>query len=115
MVRRAARLGIEHPSASPLERLAAFGGPDTPVLAGLILATASMNGAILIDGPATGAAALAAIALQPAVRGYVIPAHRGSGLDAPIFDVGLGHGEGTGAAMLLSLVDRVCALLEPTA
>jgi NaMN:DMB phosphoribosyltransferase len=28
----------------------------------------------------------------------------------PIFDVGLGHGEGTGAAMVLPLVDQVAAL-----
>jgi NaMN:DMB phosphoribosyltransferase len=31
------------------------------------------------------------------------------GLD-PIFDVGLGHGEGTGAAMLLPMLDQVAAL-----
>ena len=29
---------------------------------------------------------------------------------APIFEVGLGHGEGTGAAMVLSLADQVAAL-----
>ena len=114
LVALASRLGAEHHADAPLARLAAFGGPDTPVLAGLMLAAASINAAILVDGPATGAAALAATALQPALRGYLIPAHRGSGLRDPIFDVGLGHGEGTGAAMLLSLVDRVCALLEPT-
>jgi NaMN:DMB phosphoribosyltransferase len=28
----------------------------------------------------------------------------------PIFEVGLGHGEGTGAAMLLPLVDQVAAI-----
>ena len=55
----------------------------------------------------------------PAAVGYLIAAHRGSeampaildhlGL-VPAFDVGLGHGEGTGAAMLLPLLDQVAAL-----
>ena len=97
-----------------LEWLAAFGGPDTPVLVGLVLAAASMNVAIILDGPSTGVAARLAIGLRPAVAGYVIAGHAGTGLPDPIFEVGLGNGEGTGAAMVLSLVDRVCALLEPT-
>jgi NaMN:DMB phosphoribosyltransferase len=28
----------------------------------------------------------------------------------PVFDVGLGHGEGTGAAMIMPLIDQVTAL-----
>jgi nicotinate-nucleotide--dimethylbenzimidazole phosphoribosyltransferase len=100
----------------PLDCLARFGGPETPVLAGLILATASMMGAIVLDGPATGAAARVACRLCPAVVGYLIAAHRNNpaaallGLE-PVFDVGLGHGDGAGAAMVLPLVDRVVALL----
>jgi nicotinate-nucleotide--dimethylbenzimidazole phosphoribosyltransferase len=105
--------------AGPLERLAALGGPDTAVLAGLILGAASMNVPTVLDGYATGAAALAAAAFAPAVRGSLIAAHAGSftqprilahlGL-APLFEVGLGHGEGTGAAMALPLIDQVASL-----
>ena len=29
---------------------------------------------------------------------------------APLFEVGLGHGEGTGAAMVLPLIDQVTSL-----
>ncbi|HSK00558.1 MAG TPA: nicotinate-nucleotide--dimethylbenzimidazole phosphoribosyltransferase [Kofleriaceae bacterium] len=105
--------------AGALERLAALGGPDTAVLAGLILGAASMNVPTVLDGYATGAAALAAAAFAPAVRGSLIAAHAGSftqprilahlGL-APLFEVGLGHGEGTGAAMALPLIDQVASL-----
>ena len=105
--------------AGGLELLAAFGGPDTAVLAGLILAAASTNIPIVIDGYATGAAALIAAALAPDVTGYLVAAHAGTftqprilahlGL-APVFEVGLGHGEGTGAAMVLPLLDQVAAL-----
>lgn len=111
--------GAELAGASGLELLAAFGGPETAVLAGLYLAAASMNVPIILDGYATCAAALVATALAPNVAGYFIAAHAGTftqprilahlGL-APIFEVGLGHGEGTGAAMVLPMLDQVAAL-----
>lgn len=118
----AGALGASMSSAGALAQLAALGGPDTAVLAGLILAAASTHVPVLLDGYATGAAALVAAAFAPAVTGYLIAAHTGSftqprilahlGL-APIYDVGLGHGEGTGAAMLLPLADQVAALAAP--
>jgi len=74
---------------------------------------------VILDGYATGAAALVAAAFAPHVIGYLIAAHTGTftqprilahlGLH-PVFDVGLGHGEGTGAAMILPLIDQVTAL-----
>jgi nicotinate-nucleotide--dimethylbenzimidazole phosphoribosyltransferase len=102
-----------------LEQLAALGGPDTAVMTGLILASASMNIPVILDGYATSAAALAAVAFAPAARDYLIAAHVGTftqprilahlGL-RPLYDVGLGHGEGSGAAMVLPLIDQVTAL-----
>lgn len=105
--------------AGALEVLAAFGGPETGVLAGLLLAAASTNVPVILDGYATGAAALVAAALAPAVTGYLVAAHAGSFTHArilahlglhPVFEVGLGHGEGTGAAMVLPLIDQMTAL-----
>ena len=73
----------------------------------------------ILDDYATGAAALVAVALAPAARGYVIAAHAGTFTHArirahlglvPLFEVGLGHGEGTGAAMALALADQVAAI-----
>jgi nicotinate-nucleotide--dimethylbenzimidazole phosphoribosyltransferase len=105
--------------SSGLELLAHFGGSETAVLAGLILGAASINVPVILDSYATGAAALIAAQLAPAVTSYLIAAHRGSftmpailrylALE-PIFEVGLGHGEGSGAAMVLPLVDQVCEL-----
>ncbi len=115
----AGTLGAREHGSSGLERLARFGGPDTAVLAGILLAAASMNVPVLLDDYATGAAALVAVALAPAVVGYLIAAHTGTftqprilahlGL-SPVFGVGLGHGEGTGAAMVLPLAEQVAAL-----
>jgi nicotinate-nucleotide--dimethylbenzimidazole phosphoribosyltransferase len=105
--------------AGPLEILATFGGSETAVLTGLILGAASINVPVILDSYATGTAALLAAAFAPAVTGYLIAAHRGSFTHPAIldhlaipaaFDVGLGHGEGTGAAMVLPLLDQVAAL-----
>lgn len=111
--------GAELAGASGLDLLAAFGGPETAVLAGVIVTAASMNVPVVLDSYATGAAALVAVALAPHVRGYLVAAHSGTfthsrilahlGL-TPVFEVGLGHGEGAGAAMLLPLLDQVAAL-----
>jgi nicotinate-nucleotide--dimethylbenzimidazole phosphoribosyltransferase len=111
--------GAELADAGGLELLAAFGGPETAVLAGLYLAAASMNIPIVLDGYATCAAALVAARFAPHVVGYLVAAHIGTftqprilahlGL-TPVFDVGLGHGEGTGAAMVLPMLDQVAAL-----
>ncbi|MBV8760683.1 MAG: nicotinate-nucleotide--dimethylbenzimidazole phosphoribosyltransferase [Deltaproteobacteria bacterium] len=118
-VERARILGRTMGGMSGLDLLAYLGGPDTAVLAGLILGAASTNTPVILDGQATGAAALVAWRLAPAVAGYLIAAHRGTeampailatlGLE-PVFEVGLGHGEGTGAAMVLPLLDQVVAL-----
>jgi nicotinate-nucleotide--dimethylbenzimidazole phosphoribosyltransferase len=92
------------------------------VLAGLMLAAASIHVPVILDGYATGAAALIAQAFAPRVTGYLIAAHAGAFTHArilahlglhPVFEVGLGHGEGTGAAMVLPLIDQVTALARP--
>lgn len=103
-----------------VELLAAFGGPETGVLAGLLLGAASMRVPVILDSYATCAAALIAATLAPHVSGYLVAAHRGShptadllahlGLE-PLFEVGLGDGNGTGAAMMLPFADQVAALV----
>lgn len=118
----AALLVGQQATGGPLELLAAFGGPETCVLAGLILGAASLHVPVILDGHATGAAAWIAARLAPEVIGYLIAAHAGSPLHAsllaqlglaPVFEVGLGHGEGIGAAMVFPWIDQVAALAGP--
>jgi nicotinate-nucleotide--dimethylbenzimidazole phosphoribosyltransferase len=120
---RAARELAESHHLDPLGVLAAFGGPETAVLAGMILAAASMNVPVVLDGEATGAAALIAAALAPPVPGYLIASQRGSGampamVDAlglaAVFAAGVGHGEGAGAALVLGLIDPLLAAWQTT-
>ncbi|HEY4269290.1 MAG TPA: nicotinate-nucleotide--dimethylbenzimidazole phosphoribosyltransferase, partial [Galbitalea sp.] len=80
-------------------------------LAGLILGAASVNAVVVLDGPATGKAAHRAIELAPEVAGYVLAGHAGAGRGFdPVFDIGLGTGDGAGAAVILPFVVRAASL-----
>jgi nicotinate-nucleotide--dimethylbenzimidazole phosphoribosyltransferase len=106
----------------PLEVLAALGGYDIAVMAGLVLGAASINVPIVLDDHGTSAAALVAARLAPSVSGYVLAAHAGSipahrrALAAlgtvPPFELGLAQGEGAGAALLLPFLASAAELLR---
>lgn len=103
------------------EALARWGGPETGVLAGIMLGAASMSIPVILDSYATGAAALVAATLAPNAAGYLIASHRGSGAMPgilahlglePLFEVGLGRGDGTGSTLVLPFVDQVASLVQ---
>jgi len=107
--------------ADPLECLRRLGGHEFAALVGAMLAAAGARRLILLDGFATGVAALVACRLQPAVRDYLIAGHRSAepahahvltelGLE-PLLDLRLRLGEGSGAAMALPLI-RLAARLH---
>lgn len=114
------------PSASsPLETLAAVGGFEIAGLVGLVIGAASRRVPVLIDGFITVAAALVAVRLAPAVQGYLIASHRSVepghvhatralGVE-PLFDLEMRLGEGTGAALAMSMVDASIAVLREMA
>jgi nicotinate-nucleotide--dimethylbenzimidazole phosphoribosyltransferase len=100
---------------TPLATLAAIGGLEIAGIAGLILGGAANRTPIVVDGFISTAGAVVAMALCPAVKDYLLfshmskePGHAGilAKLDAePILDLGLRLGEGTGAALAMSLID----------
>jgi len=101
--------------ADPLDVLAKVGGFEIAGLVGLLLGAAAARVPIVLDGFITGAAALVAVRLCPALQPYLIAAHRSAEpghavvLDAlgltPLLDLGLRLGEGSGAALAFGLVD----------
>lgn len=115
-------LAANLPGTRPLAVLAAVGGPDLGIMAGMILAAAALNVPVMLDDHATWAAALLAARLAPPVAGYVIASHAGPSAPhrraltelglVPLFDLGLSHGEGTGAALALPFVDAAARLLH---
>jgi nicotinate-nucleotide--dimethylbenzimidazole phosphoribosyltransferase len=105
----------------PLGVLAAVGGFELGVLAGVGLGAAGEGAVVVLDGFITGAAALVATRLDPALAGYLVAAHRSPEpghapiLDAlglePLLDLGLRLGEGSGAALALPLLEAARAIL----
>lgn len=105
----------------PMEVLAAVGGLEIAALVGAILAAASARIPVVLDGFITGAAALVARGLAPALPPRLIASHRSSepghavvlatlGLD-PILDLGLRLGEGSGAALAIPVVAAAAAIV----
>jgi len=124
VVRRA--LTLHRPDAADaLGVLAAVGGFEIGVLAGVMLAAAAQRVPVILDGFITTAAALLAVALCPEARGYLLASHRsaeaghGAALDVlglePLLDLGLRLGEGSGALLALPLVTAAARLLDEMA
>ncbi len=94
--------------------LAGLGGGEFAVLAGVVLGVAARGGVVVLDGLATSVAALVAVELEPAVAAHLIAGQRSReaghaavlaalGLE-PILDLRLRAGEGTGAAMAVTVL-----------
>jgi nicotinate-nucleotide--dimethylbenzimidazole phosphoribosyltransferase len=99
----------------PLDVLAKVGGLEIAGLVGVILAGAAGRGAVVIDGVIAAAAALIAVKITPAVRDYLIgshvsvePAHQIALkiIEVPAYlHLQMRLGEGTGAALGMTLID----------
>jgi nicotinate-nucleotide--dimethylbenzimidazole phosphoribosyltransferase len=113
-------LDVNRPDpADGLDVLAKVGGFEIGGMAGVILAAAARRIPVVLDGYIAGAAALIATTIAPAARDYLVAGHRSAepghalvlehlGL-APLLDLGLRLGEGTGAALALPILDAALA------
>jgi nicotinate-nucleotide--dimethylbenzimidazole phosphoribosyltransferase len=115
-----------HPDpADPLGVLAAIGGLEHAALTGFLLGAAAARVPVVLDGLTTGAAALVAAALAPAVRDGWFAGHRSvePGATAtlaalelrPLLDLDLRLGEGSGALLALPLVQAAARILSDMA
>ena len=115
-------LALHRPErADPLGVLAALGGLEIAGLAGLMIGGAARRVPVIVDGFIAGAAALCALRLRPALRPFLLLSHvsaeRGArrlcellGEPAPLFDLGLRLGEGTGGVLAVPLLRAAVAL-----
>ena len=121
-----ATLDANNPDPSDgIDLLSKVGGFEIGVLAGVILGAASMRRPVVVDGFISTAAALVAHAVCPASRDYMLASHvsaeRGhrvalSGLGlTPLLDLGMRLGEGTGAALAMTIVETAAACLSEMA
>jgi nicotinate-nucleotide--dimethylbenzimidazole phosphoribosyltransferase len=112
-------------SKDPLDVLAKVGGFEIGGLAGVILAGAARRIPVVIDGFISSAAALIATELSPQTKDYLISAHCSAeaghklllefmGLK-PLLDLKMRLGEGTGAALGISLAEAAVKILTQMA
>lgn len=105
-----------------LRILEAVGGFDIGGLAGVCLGGALFHIPVVLDGVISMVAALLAERILPGTCGYLIPSHKGKepamekicrelGL-RPVIEGEMALGEGTGAVMMLSLLDLALAVYE---
>jgi nicotinate-nucleotide--dimethylbenzimidazole phosphoribosyltransferase len=120
--------GIEINKPNPndaLDVLGDVGGFEIGGLAGVMIGAAARRVPVVIDGFISGAAALIAYTLTPAVQPYLIAAHRSVEIGHramlehlrldPLLDLDLRLGEGTGAALGISLCIAAAKILDEMA
>ncbi len=119
VIEKAIRINRPSPD-DPLGVIAGVGGFDIGAMTGMFLGGGIYGIPVIIDGMISAAAALLAYRLAPAVRAYMLASHSpgepaGRLLLAeiglrPVIDAGLHLGEGTGAVMLLPVLDGALAV-----
>jgi nicotinate-nucleotide--dimethylbenzimidazole phosphoribosyltransferase len=124
MIQQALRINRPDPKDA-LDILSKVGGFEIGGIAGVILAGAKYRIPVVIDGFISGAAALIAVSLSPAVKPYLIASHQSVeqghriilehlGLK-PLLNLDLRLGEGTGAALGIFLVETSLKVLNEMA
>lgn len=106
----------------PVDVLAKVGGFEIGGIAGLIIGCAAEGIPVVIDGFISTAGALVASELHPRIREYLFAAHRSVEVGhtavlermrlEPMLDLQLRLGEGTGAALAMTLVEASLRMLR---
>ena len=107
------------------QALTEYGGFEVAMMAGAMIGAARAGAVVIVDGFIASAAALAADRMAPALRDYLVFAHRSAEpghravLDAlgarPLLDLGLRLGEGTGALLAWPILRAAAAMLSDMA
>ena len=105
---------------SPLEALTRVGGLEIAGLAGAYIAAAQEGMPVLVDGYICTAAALCAVRMNPGIAPWLLYSHRSAetchqelldALDAePLVSLEMRLGEGSGAALVVPLLQAACRL-----
>ena len=109
----------------PLDVLSKLGGFEIAGIAGMIIGASSRRIPVVIDGFISTAGAMIAAEMKPIIRDYLFAAHCSAetghslmlqkmGLD-PILDLSMRLGEGTGAALGISLIEAGVKILREMA
>jgi nicotinate-nucleotide--dimethylbenzimidazole phosphoribosyltransferase len=119
-------LAVNRPDpANPLDVLAKVGGLEIGGIVGVVLGAVACRLPVVIDGFISGTGALIAAGLAPQVKDYLIAAHLSVELGhrlvlerlglIPLLNLKMRLGEGTGAALGISLVEAAVKILNEMA
>ena len=108
-----------------LRVLSTVGGFEIAMMAGAMLGAASVRALVIVDGFIATSAAAVALAVDPALKPFLVFAHASAeapharwlqqlGVE-PLLSLGMRLGEGSGAALALPLLRAACALLADMA
>ena len=107
--------GIEgHRLSDPRRTMAALGGPEIAVLAGVVLGAVEAGSLVILDGLATSVAAVTAVQIEPATAFHLVAGQRSRervhhlvlahlGLE-PLLDLRFRAGEGVGALLAAQML-----------
>jgi nicotinate-nucleotide--dimethylbenzimidazole phosphoribosyltransferase len=112
-------------SRDPLDVLGKVGGFEIAGIAGLIIGCAGHRIPVVVDGFISTAGAMIAVALNPRTREYLFASHKSAEVGhqfmweyigrKPILDLSLRLGEGTGAALAISIIEASVKVLNEMA
>jgi nicotinate-nucleotide--dimethylbenzimidazole phosphoribosyltransferase len=121
MIKRGIEINDPKPDDA-LDVLAKVGGFEIGAIAGAIIAGAFSKTPVVIDGFISGAGALIAQGLCPTVTDYLFAGHQSEEpghkimLDhmelAPILNLGMRLGEGTGAALAMHIIEAAARVIK---
>jgi nicotinate-nucleotide--dimethylbenzimidazole phosphoribosyltransferase len=119
-VQRGLELNRPNPK-DPVDVLAKVGGLEIGAMIGVILGAAAFHIPMVLDGFISGAAALLAQRLSPHVHDFLFASHLSTETGhalllealalAPLLDLAMRLGEGTGACMLMGLMEAAAKIL----
>jgi nicotinate-nucleotide--dimethylbenzimidazole phosphoribosyltransferase len=109
-----------HVSNDPMEQLRCLGGFEIAGLVGAYIACAQNSIPVLVDGFISSSAALMAVAINPSIQSWLLYSHESAepghqtilaALAAdPLLNIGMRLGEGSGAAVVVGLMQSAVAL-----
>jgi nicotinate-nucleotide--dimethylbenzimidazole phosphoribosyltransferase len=109
----------------PVDVLAKVGGYEIGGIAGLIIGGAVHRIPVIVDGFISTAGALIAVALNPTINDYLFYSHLSAEVGhremlkhlerEPIMDLDLRLGEGTGAAVAISIIEAAVKIMNEMA
>ncbi|RPJ42903.1 MAG: nicotinate-nucleotide--dimethylbenzimidazole phosphoribosyltransferase [Deltaproteobacteria bacterium] len=123
-IEQAIRVNAPDPR-DPLDVLAKVGGLEIAGIAGLIIGCAFHRIPVVVDGFISAAGAMIAADLNPAIREYLFASHQSVEIghrfmweylgQKPIVNLSLRLGEGTGAALAMSIIEAAVKILTEMA